>query len=95
MPKVLKKKLPPPRVRFEPPTPEEAVSAAQGLSEDLAAQVEIAAGLMGVAEEQIRPLVLQRFSRPIAVVTGGRRPVVVERRVARVVLRPRVARAAT
>lgn len=87
------KKLPPPRVRYEPPTIDEAVAAAQGLSDIAGEQVAIAAGLMGVEEDKVRPLVLQRFSRPISVV-AGRRTVVVERRVARPSLRPRTIRAA-
>ena len=47
-----KKPRPPVRVRYDPPTLEEAVFAAQGLSEDLAQQIEIAAGLMGVARRR-------------------------------------------
>ena len=89
-----KKQLPPPRVRYEPPTIDEAVSAAQGLSDDVAGQVAIAAGLMGVEEDQVRPLVLQRFSRPVSV-AAGRRTVVVERRVARPIPKMRLARTAT
>lgn len=51
--------LPPPRVRREPPTVEEAVAAAQDLSEDLEHQVTIAAGLIGLPEEEVRPHVLR------------------------------------
>lgn len=51
--------LPPPRVRREPPTIEEAVIAAQDLAEDVDHQVTIAAGLMGLAEEEVRPHVLK------------------------------------
>ena len=51
--------LPPPRVRREPPTVEEAVTAAQDLSEDIEHQVAIAAGLIGLPEEEVRPFVLK------------------------------------
>jgi hypothetical protein len=80
-----RKQLPPPRVRREPPTIDEAIFAAQGLTDDVPAQIEIAAGLMGVTEDEVRPH-LARFNRlrsaspamPSAVVTG-KRTVVVER----------------
>lgn len=68
--------LPPPRVRKEPPTLAEAVEAARGLTDDLGAQVEIAAGLMGVSEDEVRPLVTPM---PKALHIGNR-AVVVERR---------------
>jgi hypothetical protein len=51
--------LPPPRVRREPPTVEEAVAAAQDLSDDIDHQVTIAAGLIGLPEEEVRPFVLK------------------------------------
>jgi hypothetical protein len=84
-----RKPLPPPRVRREPPTIEEAILAAQGLTDDKDALVEIAAGLMGVTEDEVRPH-LARMNRlrnaspmvPSAVVTG-KRTVVVERKVSR------------
>lgn len=79
MPK-LRKALPPPRVRKEPPTIEEAVAAAQGLSTDPALQVEIAAGLMGVSEDEVRPFVSTRPARSIVIPISGHRTVVVERR---------------
>ena len=80
-----RKPLPPPRVRREPPTIEEAILAAQGLSDDVQSQIEIAAGLMGVTEDEVRPH-LARMARlrnaspiaPSSVVTG-KRTVVVER----------------
>lgn len=50
--------LPPIRVRREPPTVIEAVTAAQDLSDDLEQQVEIAAGLIGLAPDEVRPHVL-------------------------------------
>ena len=51
--------LPPIRVRQEPPTVEEAIVAAQTLTPDLEQQVEIAAGLMGLSAEAVRPCVLK------------------------------------
>ena len=58
----------PPRVRHEPPTIDEAVSAAQDLADDVEQRVVIAAGLMGLPEDEVRPYVLsappkQTFSR--------------------------------
>lgn len=82
-----KKPLPPPRVRREPPTLAEAVLAAQGLSTEVDEQIEIAAGLMSVPEEEVRPLVLSLArersitpTRPAVTSASGRRVVVVERR---------------
>lgn len=51
------KDLPPIRVRREPPTLDEAVAAAQDLADDLDQQVEIAAGLMGLPADAVRPQV--------------------------------------
>ncbi len=51
--------LPPIRVWQEPPTLEEAIVAAQAFTPDLEQQVEIAAGLMGLSAEAIRPSVLK------------------------------------
>ena len=50
--------LPPIRVRREPPTVNEAVAAARDLADDVEQQVEIAAGLMGLPADEIRPHVL-------------------------------------
>ena len=50
--------LPPIRVRREPPTIPEAVAAAQDLTDDLEQQVEIAAGLIGLRPDEVRPHVL-------------------------------------
>ena len=44
----------PRRVRSEAPTLEEAIAAAQGLSDDLDEQAKIAAGLMGLPTDQVR-----------------------------------------
>lgn len=81
--------LPPVRVRRDPPTLEEAVFAAQGLSDDLDQQVEIAAGLMGVTEDEARPFVAAARPKPHVAegrlhgAAGAPRVVVLKRRVAR------------
>jgi len=49
----------PRRVRNDAPTLEEAIAAAQGLSDDLEAQVEIASSLMGLPREEVRPALLE------------------------------------
>lgn len=84
-----KKVLPPPRVRREPPTIQEAIAAAQDLSDDREQQIEIAAGFMGVSEDEIRPLMPLRV-KPTTSIIAGNRAVVVERRVARPSLARRV-----
>ena len=80
------KNRPPVRVRYDPPTLEEAVFAAQGLSDDLAEQTEIAAGLMDVTHEDVRPFILKAAAQKAAgtrlIVSsrpGSQRTVVVER----------------
>jgi hypothetical protein len=45
--------------RIEPPSLEEAIAAAQGLTDDIECQIEIASQLMGMPEEDVRPVVLQ------------------------------------
>ena len=84
----------PVRVRHEPPTVAEAVAAAQALTPNLAQQVEITAGLMGLTPDEARPFVLEapplslpRSAAPLRGYSGttvGRRSaghvVVVERR---------------
>jgi hypothetical protein len=59
----------PPRVRYEPPTIEEAIAAAQDLAGDPEQQVAIVAGLMDRPEDEVRSQVLsaalkQTLSRP-------------------------------
>jgi hypothetical protein len=77
------------RVRRDPPTVEEAVVAAQGLTDNLKAQIEIVASLMEVPPEQARGVVLRMGQRKDAdrVTVTGRvgavRAVVVERRTSR------------
>jgi hypothetical protein len=77
------------RVRREPPTLDEAIIAAQGLTDDPAQQAEIAASLMGIAvDDTVRIAVARASARPHATVSatgrgGMQRAVVVERKTVR------------
>jgi hypothetical protein len=77
------------RVRHDPPTLEEAIFAAQGITDDLQGQIEISASLMGMAPEAIRDVVVKsrpsatQSTRMISTERGVQRAVVVERRVIR------------
>jgi hypothetical protein len=77
------------RVRRDPPTVEEAVVAAQGLTDNPKEQVEIVASLMEVTVDEARGAVLRMGQRrdvnlvTIASRVGAPRAVVVERRVSR------------
>jgi len=81
----------PRRVRHDPPTLDEAIFAAVGITDDQEAQAEIAAALMGMPLDVVRPEVkkLNRVTlranttRVIAGEQGAQRAVVVERRVIR------------
>jgi hypothetical protein len=83
-------------IRFEPPTLDEAIFAAQGLADDVRGQTEIAAMLMGLPEDQVRTAVLNA-DQPAARTpsrlstsprsTAGRPVVVVERRAPRMIMR--------
>jgi hypothetical protein len=42
------------RTRHDPPVLEEAIAAAQGLTDQVASQIEIAAQLMGLPEDEVR-----------------------------------------
>jgi len=81
------------QVRRDPPTVEEAVQAAQGLTDELAAQIEIVASLMDVSTDEARGAVLRMGQRKdvnrltIAGRAGAPRAVVVERRTVRRPLR--------
>jgi hypothetical protein len=78
------------RVRVEPPTLEDALYAAEGLTPDPSQQIKLAAELMQVPVDQTREaaerIIKARASRPQVIreiARGGRRPhapVVVERR---------------
>lgn len=80
------------RVRRDPPTIEEAVLAAQGLTDDLREKTEIVAALMEVPIDEARSAVLRMGqSKDVSRVTittpvgrtGAARAVVVERRAPR------------
>lgn len=87
------------RVRHDPPTLEEAIFAAQGLTDDIEGQTEIAAMLMGMSEDEVRPAVVAANAkatkparstlalRMAAPPASGRPVVVVERRAPRVLMR--------
>lgn len=88
------------RVRRDPPTVEDAVLAAQGLSDDIDSQIEIVMSLMPVSAEMARGAVLRMGQRKdksrltIAGRGGAARAVVVERRPSRgIVTRPRASAA--
>jgi hypothetical protein len=78
------------RVRRDPPTLDEAIFAAVGITDDQEAQAEIAASLMGLPIESVMAEVkkvarttARSTTRVIAGEQGAQRSVVVERRVVR------------
>jgi len=78
------------RVRHDPPTLEDAIAAARGLTDDLQAQIEIAASLMDLPADQVRAEVLKsatprkNASRVAFTGRGGmQRSVIVERKTPR------------
>ena len=78
------------RVRRDPPTLDEAIFAAIGITDDQNEQAEIAASLMGVPVESVQAevkkagrLSARSSTRVIAGEQGAQRSVVVERRVIR------------
>ncbi|HEU6442552.1 MAG TPA: hypothetical protein VFF38_09340 [Microvirga sp.] len=82
--------------RVEPPSLDEAIAAAQGLTDDIECQIEIASQLMGMPEDEVRPVVLKSaaqirrperapFADRILDRREGAKVIVVERR------RPRLA----
>ena len=83
------------RVRRDPPTVEEAVVAAQGLTDSLKEQIEIVASLMEVPHDEARGVVLRMGQRKevdrvtVAGRIGAPRAVVVERRTSRFAALPR------
>jgi hypothetical protein len=83
--------LPPVRVRSEPPSIIEAIIAARGLTEDIDQLIEIAAALMDISPDEVRPHLDDVPPEPVmpkpSVRRGAPRPVVVERRFERVSLR--------
>jgi len=88
-----KTKYGPRRVRQEAPTLEEAITAAQGLSEELDVQAEIAAALMGLPYDEVHAALLKTTPRKdlktSVVFTGpasAPRTIVVERKPSRRVI---------
>jgi hypothetical protein len=86
-PKIWNTKYGPRRVRHDPPTLEEAIFAARGLTDDLEAQVEIAASLMEVAPDEVRAALKKTPAARKGMATlaftnrsGAERAVVVERK---------------
>jgi hypothetical protein len=84
----------PRRVRQDPPTLEEAIVAARGLTDDVEQQIEIAAGLMEVTADEVRAA-LKKLPPPRKQATvaftsrgGTERAVVVERKPRRLVSGP-------
>jgi hypothetical protein len=77
------------RIRRDPPTIDEAVVAAQGLTDELQEQTEIVASLMAVPFDEAKRAVLRMGSRKnsdrvtVAGREGAPRAVVVERRTPR------------
>jgi len=77
------------RVRVEPPTLDEAIFAARGLTDDPNEQAEIAASLMGMPVEKVKVAVLKASQRKdvnrVTFTKRGNteRAVVVERKVTR------------
>ena len=90
MTKAWKTKYGPRRVRRDPPTLDEAIFAAIGITDDQQAQAEIAAALIGLPFDAVLAEVKKQSranaratTRVIAGEQGAQRSVVVERRVVR------------
>ena len=88
---IWKTKYGPRRVRHDPPTLDEAIFAARGLTDDVEQQVEIAAGLMELPREEVRAALKKSPPprKPTATLAftnrgGAERSVVVERKTRRV-----------
>jgi hypothetical protein len=83
------------RVRRDPPTIEEAVVAAQGLTDELKEQIEIVTSLMEITTDEARGVVLRMGQRKevnrvtVTGRVGAPRAVVVERRTSRFAVTPR------
>ena len=98
MSQVWSTKYGPRRVRHDPPVLAEAIAAAQGLTDDVDQQAELAAELIGAPVDEVKAEMKKAATRrqPITVTSTDRkgftRAVVVERRPSRVLLGARVAR---
>jgi hypothetical protein len=82
------------RVRVEPPTLEEAIFAAQGVTDDPQQQADFASDLTGTPAETVLALILKearkaaRTGRVVAIPSSGnQRAVVVERKPSRIIRR--------
>lgn len=82
------------RVRVEPPTLEEAIFAAQGVTDDVQQQANFAADLTGTPVESVLATILKearkaaRTGRVVAIPSSGsQRAVVVERKPSRAIRR--------
>jgi hypothetical protein len=78
------------RVRHDPPTLEEAIQAAQGLTDQVQQQAEIAAGLMDLPVETVRAEIMKKapLRKAAKIVTangreGTLRTIIVERKPSR------------
>lgn len=82
MSKVWNTEFGPRRVREEPPSIEEALFAASGLSDDPQERAEIAAALMGVSVEEAKAAMRRARASTVTLTrrSGAPRAVVVERR---------------
>jgi len=91
-----KTKYGPRRVRQEAPTLEEAIAAAQGLSDEINEQAEIAASLMGLPYDEVHAALLKtapprKDAKTSVVFTGpasAPRTIVVERKPSRRIVAP-------
>jgi hypothetical protein len=91
MSKVWNTKYGPRRVKHDPPTLEDAIFAARGLTDDIEQQAEVAASLMGAPLEEVRAAIAKQATprKPAPTVaftssrSGAHRAVVVERKPAR------------
>jgi hypothetical protein len=79
------KMRPPFKVRHEPPTLEDAIYAAQGITTDVELQIEFAASLIDMPAEEIRPHVVKAAVKPpmsnrvfVPARSGMQRAVVIE-----------------
>jgi len=70
-PKV-KKDLPPVRVKYLPPTLEEAIFAAQGLTDDIEAQAQIASDLMNVPAAEVLVTLREQAAQAAKRASSGR-----------------------
>jgi protein involved in polysaccharide export with SLBB domain len=75
------------RTRVELPSVEEAIAAAAGITSDPDQQARLAADLMGVAEAEVRPVML-KVAKPAPQLirrSATARPVIVERKTTRMI----------